>query len=122
LGLLKGVCGHVINFYQFSNVSVHRFLCNHMVRNWMYSWTMQCYRLPYLEATITEISRISTIAPMSVPHATTRDTELGGYNIKKVIYVVIMLPVICMVKKTKLCGLSPRANYTDWRTAACRRS
>jgi cytochrome P450 len=49
-----------------------------------------------VEATITEISRISTIAPMSVPHATTKDTELGGYNIKKVIYV-IMLPVICML-------------------------
>jgi cytochrome P450 len=60
-----------------------------------------------VEATITEISRISTIAPMSVPHAATKDTELGGYNIKKVIYVVIMLPVICVLKKTKIRGLSP---------------
>jgi hypothetical protein len=25
-------------------------------------------------------------------------------------------------RKKKLCGLSPRANYTDWATAACRRS
>jgi hypothetical protein len=30
--------------------------------------------------------------------------------------------VLLNVKKTKLHGLSPRANYTDWVTAACRRS
>jgi hypothetical protein len=32
--------------------------------------------------------------------------------------------VICLLclKKTKLCGLSLQANYTDWATAACRRS
>jgi cytochrome P450 len=39
-----------------------------------------------VEATIAEISRINPIAPMTIPHTTLRDTELGGYIIKKVIY------------------------------------
>lgn len=57
---------------------------------------MQCYRLPYVEATIAEISRINPIAPITVPHTAIKDTELGGYNIKKVLYD-IALPVICLV-------------------------
>jgi hypothetical protein len=36
--------------------------------------------------------------------------------------VVVVLIVPMLVKKTKLHGLSPRANYTDRATAACRRS
>lgn len=44
-----------------------------------------------MEATIAEISRINSIAPLTVPHTALKDTELGGYNIGKVIYVVIML-------------------------------
>jgi cytochrome P450 len=50
-----------------------------------------------VEATIAEISRINPIAPITVPHTAIKDTELGGYNIRKVIYVVVMLPVICLV-------------------------
>ena len=39
--------------------------------------------LPYLEATITETLRLSSIAALSVPHKTTVDTTLQGYSIPK---------------------------------------
>ena len=39
--------------------------------------------LPYLEATITEILRLSSIGPLSIPHKTTVDTTLQGYSIPK---------------------------------------
>jgi cytochrome P450 len=38
-----------------------------------------------VEATIAEISRINPVGPMALPHVPLNDTELGGYNIKKVI-------------------------------------
>jgi cytochrome P450 len=50
-----------------------------------------------MEATVTEISRINPTAPMSVPHKALKDTELGGYTIKKVIHVVTMLLSIYLV-------------------------
>ncbi|XP_035686377.1 cytochrome P450 2U1-like [Branchiostoma floridae] len=37
--------------------------------------------LPYTEATIMEMQRIRTVAPLSVPHCTTSDTALLGYDI-----------------------------------------
>lgn len=40
-------------------------------------------RLPYMEATITETLRISSLVPLSIPHKTTIDTTLGGYFIPK---------------------------------------
>ncbi|GFG40194.1 hypothetical protein Cfor_09782 [Coptotermes formosanus] len=40
-------------------------------------------RLPYVEATISEISRINPIAPITLPHTSLRDTELCGYTIKE---------------------------------------
>ena len=39
--------------------------------------------LPYLDATITETLRLSSIAALSVPHKTTVDTTLQGYSIPK---------------------------------------
>ena len=39
--------------------------------------------LPYLEATITETLRLSSIAALSVPHKTTVDTTLQGYSVPK---------------------------------------
>ena len=37
--------------------------------------------LPYMESTIAEVLRISTIVPLSLPHKATRDTTLGGYEV-----------------------------------------
>ena len=39
--------------------------------------------LPYLEATITETLRLSSIGALSIPHKTTVDTTLQGYSIPK---------------------------------------
>lgn len=40
-------------------------------------------RLPYTEATILEIQRCATVAPLSIAHKTTATTELFGYTIPK---------------------------------------
>ena len=37
--------------------------------------------VPYVEATILELLRYKTLGPLSVPHRTTKDTEVGGYFI-----------------------------------------
>ncbi|XP_066300800.1 cytochrome P450 2B5-like [Branchiostoma lanceolatum] len=37
--------------------------------------------LPYTAATLAEVQRIKPIAPLSIPHAASRDTTLNGYNI-----------------------------------------
>ena len=39
--------------------------------------------LPYVNAFVHETLRMSSIAPMAVPHKTTSDTSLGGYKIPK---------------------------------------
>ena len=37
--------------------------------------------LPYTTATLAEVQRMKPVAPLSVPHAASRDTTLNGYNI-----------------------------------------
>lgn len=44
---------------------------------------MILFRLPYTEATIMEVLRISELAPTGVPHATNRETTLKGFTIPK---------------------------------------
>lgn len=39
--------------------------------------------LPFLESTIAEILRIATTTPLSIPHKSTRQSTLGGYDIPK---------------------------------------
>uniref|UniRef100_A0A3Q1FYC2 Cytochrome P450 2J6-like n=1 Tax=Acanthochromis polyacanthus TaxID=80966 RepID=A0A3Q1FYC2_9TELE len=39
--------------------------------------------LPYTDAVIHEIQRMGNIVPLSLPHLTNRDVQLGGYNIPK---------------------------------------
>ncbi|XP_071477259.1 cytochrome P450 2U1-like [Diadema antillarum] len=39
--------------------------------------------LPYTEATLLEIQRIASVAPLAVPHASTKDAVIGGYVIPK---------------------------------------
>ena len=39
--------------------------------------------LPYVDAIVHEVLRMACIAPFAVPHKTTCDTTLGGYNIEK---------------------------------------
>jgi len=47
--------------------------------------------LPYCEAFIHETMRMSSIAPMAVPHKTTCNTSIGGYAIKKNTQVIFNL-------------------------------
>ncbi|XP_066268026.1 cytochrome P450 2B4-like [Branchiostoma lanceolatum] len=45
-------------------------------------------KLPYTEATILEIQRIRPIAPLSVPHTTSTDTVLHGFDIPANTFVI----------------------------------
>ncbi|XP_078677201.1 cytochrome P450 2U1-like [Branchiostoma floridae x Branchiostoma belcheri] len=40
-------------------------------------------QMPYTEATLTELSRLSTITPLSLAHTTSNDVAFRGYNILK---------------------------------------
>ena len=48
-------------------------------------------KLPYLEATIAETLRISSIGPLAIPHKATVDTTLQGYHIPKGATVLVNL-------------------------------
>ncbi|KAL8173114.1 UNVERIFIED_CONTAM: hypothetical protein K2H54_040210 [Gekko kuhli] len=47
--------------------------------------------LPYTDAVVHEVLRFGTIAPTTVPHATTADVTLGGYFIPKGTYTIPLL-------------------------------
>ncbi len=40
-------------------------------------------KLPYIDAVLMETLRYMSHVPLSVPHNTTKDTTLGGYQIPK---------------------------------------
>ncbi|KAL7397191.1 hypothetical protein ABVT39_018108 [Epinephelus coioides] len=44
--------------------------------------------LPYTVAVLHEVQRMGNIVPLSVPHATTRDIQLGGYTIPKGLIII----------------------------------
>ncbi|PNF20447.1 Methyl farnesoate epoxidase [Cryptotermes secundus] len=46
-------------------------------------------RLPYVEATLTEVLRINPIAPLTPHHRVLKDTKLNGYDIPKDTTVII---------------------------------
>jgi cytochrome P450 len=52
-----------------------------------------------VEASIAEISRINPTVTIPLPRKTLKDTELGGYTIKKVIHVVTVILMIYLVCK-----------------------
>lgn len=51
------------------------------------TWPSNLYslRLPYTEAVIHEVLRMSSLTVLSLPHMANRDTTLGGYTIPKVL-------------------------------------
>ncbi|XP_033476560.2 cytochrome P450 2J2-like [Epinephelus lanceolatus] len=55
--------------------------------------------LPYTEAVIHEIQRMGNIVPLSLPHVTTKDIQLGGYTIPKGITVILNLTSVLFDKK-----------------------
>jgi cytochrome P450 len=47
--------------------------------------------MPYTQAVISEVQRICDLVPLNVPHCTTEDTILRGYNIPKDTMIFPML-------------------------------
>ncbi|XP_044056042.1 uncharacterized protein LOC122877915 [Siniperca chuatsi] len=44
--------------------------------------------LPYTDAVIHEVQRMGNIVPLSLPHVTNRDVQLGGYTVPKGVIVI----------------------------------
>uniref|UniRef100_UPI003AAE8D86 cytochrome P450 2J6-like n=1 Tax=Centroberyx gerrardi TaxID=166262 RepID=UPI003AAE8D86 len=44
--------------------------------------------LPYTDAVIHEVQRMGNIVPLSLPHATSRDIQLGGYTVPKGVMII----------------------------------
>ncbi|XP_041863324.1 cytochrome P450 2J4-like [Melanotaenia boesemani] len=45
-------------------------------------------KLPYTDAVIHEIQRMGNIVPLSLPHATNKEVQLGGYTIPKGVMII----------------------------------
>jgi cytochrome P450 len=49
------------------------------------------YQMPYTEATMLELQRFISIAPLSVPHCSSEDTVFNGYVVPKGFMVLMLL-------------------------------
>nr|XP_006823372.1 PREDICTED: cytochrome P450 2B11-like [Saccoglossus kowalevskii] len=65
--------------------------------------------LSYTEATLLEIQRFGSIAPLSLPHCALKDTSLGGYTIPKGTELIILL---CCDSSTDLGEAKAQASCT----------
>ncbi|XP_021945308.1 methyl farnesoate epoxidase isoform X2 [Folsomia candida] len=54
--------------------------------------------LPYCEAVLCELMRISSIAPITVPHSTLQDVEIRGWTVPKDTFCLISLASVHMDK------------------------
>ncbi|XP_041646900.1 cytochrome P450 2J4-like [Cheilinus undulatus] len=55
--------------------------------------------LPYTDAVLHEIQRIGNVAPLSLPHMTNKDLQLGGYTIPKGVMIIPNLTSVLLNKK-----------------------
>ncbi|XP_070687941.1 cytochrome P450 2J2-like [Pempheris klunzingeri] len=55
--------------------------------------------LPYTDAVIHEVQRMGNIVPLSLPHVTNRDIQLGGYTVPKGVTVIPNLASVLFDKK-----------------------
>lgn len=52
-------------------------------------------KIPYTEATLLEVMRISDVTPLGIPHATSQDICFRGYEIPKGAWVISNLNAVC---------------------------
>ncbi|KAK3927318.1 Methyl farnesoate epoxidase [Frankliniella fusca] len=56
-------------------------------------------KLPYVEATLMEVMRSNTIAPLAIPHEASEDIEMNGYTIPKKTMLLISIWAVLKDKK-----------------------